>query len=271
MQSLTRHIVSAAYLLLLYAVLAGLTDAQEAEPPFATDIETGVAFGTTNEGLQRLFDTAVAKANGNLVQFTPSMKVLVEGGGYANAWIETQPMGGEMFAKRNVQVALNNQIVFMLGQRQDGRLPGMVIAGDTVIANGWDENPREGYVWIPKHDLAASFEMFQGYCNLRCMWYGVFTQEMADAFIKHHLLNPEEFWTPVPLVSIAAGEPLFRSNDRNDWSGQPQGLTYQRAIGILRSGRTRVIDWTNQTPPRFEPHHSTSRTPCRRKRGSTAG
>ena len=71
--------------------------------------------------------------------------------------------------------------------------------------------------------------------NLRCMWYGIFTQQMADAFIKHHLLNSDEFWTPVPLVSIAANESLFRSNRRNDWSGQPQGLTYQRAIGALEN------------------------------------
>ena len=67
------------------------------------------------------------------------------------------------------------------------------------------------------------------------MWYGIFTQEMADAFIKHHLLNPDEFWTPVPLVSIAANEPLFQNAPGNNWSGQPQGLTYQRAIGALEN------------------------------------
>jgi len=71
--------------------------------------------------------------------------------------------------------------------------------------------------------------------NLRVMYFGVFTQEMADAFIKHHLLNPEEFWTPLPLPSIAIHEPLYRSNPRNDWSGQPQGLTYQRAIQALEN------------------------------------
>ncbi len=393
-----------------------MTLAEDSQPPFRTDVRTGAAFQTTDQELQKLHDAAVAKLKGNLVQFTPSMQVLVEGGGYANAWIETQPMGGEMFARHDVQVALNNQVVFMLGQREDGRLPGMVIAGDTAIANGWDQNPREGYVWYPKHHLASSFEMFQGFCfpepawrmyfwagkdkaylrrldaalqahdaylwrtrdsngdgiletwcvwdtgedgstrlvtrgapsrwpfekppgakgmpnprtsqkrywfypfkdgclpsrddvlvpfasmdvmaysyagrstlariarelgggkeahwraqaeevrrrlidklwvtkrhacfdldrkgrrleelvhnNLRCMWYGIFTQQMADAFIKHHLLSPDEFWTPVPLVSIAAGESLFRSDSRNDWSGQPQGLTYQRAIGALEN------------------------------------
>ena len=69
--------------------------------------------------------------------------------------------------------------------------------------------------------------------NLRCMWYGIFTQEMADAFIRHHLLNPAEFWTPVPLPSIAVNQPLYRNTEGNSWSGQPQGLTYQRAIRAL--------------------------------------
>jgi hypothetical protein len=67
------------------------------------------------------------------------------------------------------------------------------------------------------------------------MWYGMFTQEMADAFVDQHLLNPDAFWTPVPLVSIAIKEPLFRNGLRNNWSGQPQGLTYQRAIDALEN------------------------------------
>ncbi len=390
--------------------------AERVQPGFRTDVKSGVSFQTTDKKLQKLFDTAVAKANANLVQFTPSMQVLVEGAEYPNAWIETQPMGGEMFARHSVQVALNNQAVFMLGQRDDGRLPGMVIAGDTVLKNGWDKKPPESYVWYPDRHLSASYEMLQGYCfpepawrvyfwagkdraylqrlytaleahdaylwrtrdsngdgiletwcvwdtgedggtrltrrgapsrwpfekppgakgvpnaqspkqgywfagdqdgrmptpdevlvpfasmdimaysysgraalakvsrelgngkeahwraqaeevrrrlvdrlwvgerhacfdidrkgnrleelvhnNLRCMWYGVFTQEMADAFVKHHLLNPKEFWTPVPLVSIAVNEPLFRNGRRNDWSGPAQGLTYQRAMGALEN------------------------------------
>ena len=67
------------------------------------------------------------------------------------------------------------------------------------------------------------------------MWYGIFTQEMADAFIRHHLLNPAEFWTPVPLPSIAVNQPLYRNTEGNSWSGQPQGLTYQRAIRALEN------------------------------------
>ncbi len=67
------------------------------------------------------------------------MKVLVEGGGYNNAWLETQPMGGEMFAKHNLQIAMNNQVIFMLGQRADGRLPGMVVQGSMVKKNAWEQ------------------------------------------------------------------------------------------------------------------------------------
>jgi hypothetical protein len=392
-------------------------EARAARPKFRAPVKTGVTFRSADDGLQRLHDAAEARLKENIAQFTPSMRILVEGGGYPNAWIETQPMGGEMYARRDLQVGLNNQVVFMLAQREDGRLPGMVVSGETVRQRGWDKDPPEGYVWLPEVEMAADFEMFQGLCfpepawrmyhwmgrdrgylqrlyealeahdaylwrtrdsngdglletwcvwdtgedhsnrlttrwapnrwpfeqppgteglpdpqnpdhyrrywvyqsrdqllaptldqvlvpfesmdvmaysynaratlatiaveldngqeghwrreadevrsrlierlwiperhacfdldrmgrrlpelvhnNLRCMWYGIFTQEMADAFIKHHLLNPEEFWTPVPLVSIARNEPLYENAKVNNWSGQPQGLTYQRAIGAL--------------------------------------
>ena len=68
---------------------------------------TGVSFHTSDAELQQLYDAAESKAASNIVQFTPTMKALVEGGGYENVWIETQPMGGEMYARRNLEVALN--------------------------------------------------------------------------------------------------------------------------------------------------------------------
>lgn len=398
---------------------AGLLGAGE-EPGFsALEGWAGVEFATSDGGLQRLFDAAEAKAAANVVEFAPGFRILVEGGGYGNAWIETQPMGGEMYAKRNLDVALNNQMVFLLSQREDGRLPGMVVAGATARKRGWDRTAPEGYVWLPRHGLAADYEMFQGYCfpdpawrvyfwtgkdrgyleklsaalqahdaylwrtrdsngdglletwcvwdtgedhssrllerhaptrwpfefppggdqmpdpqepenfrrywvehqrdrlpppareqvlvpfasmdvmaysyegrstlakiarelgdgreaywreeaervrrrlmeglwdekrqacfdrdrlgrvlpelihnNLRCLWHGVFTQEMADGFIREHLLNPGEFWTPVPLPSIAVNDPLYRNAAGNNWSGQPQGLTFQRALRALEN------------------------------------
>ncbi len=74
----------------LCGLLTGVTLAEDSQPPLRSDIKTRVTFATTDQELQRLYDTAVAKAKGNLVQFTPSMKVLVEGGGYGNAWIPTR-------------------------------------------------------------------------------------------------------------------------------------------------------------------------------------
>jgi hypothetical protein len=56
---------------------------------------------------------------------------------------------------------------------------------------------------------------------------------MADRFVREHLLNPAEFWTPFPLPSVAVNDPLFRNAPENNWSGQPEGLTYQRAILAL--------------------------------------
>jgi hypothetical protein len=58
---------------------------------------------------------------------------------------------------------------------------------------------------------------------------------MADDFIQAHLMNPKEFWTPLPLPSIAANDPAFQNISGNNWSGQPQGLTYQRSIQALEN------------------------------------
>jgi hypothetical protein len=361
-------------------------------------MQSRMSLVTDDEALQGLHERGMRQLQRNLKEFAPGMKILVEGGGYDNAWLETQPMGGEMYARHDLQVALNNQVLFLRAQRADGRLPGMVIPGSMVAKNGWQEKGfPAAHEWKKEHGIVADYEMFQGYCfpepafrmyhltgknreylkqlatalarhdaylwqtrdsnndglletwcvwdtgedgstrlerrgarhnwpfeqapgsgapglpalpqghrmpfqsmdimgysysgrevlariareldngeekkwraaaeevrrrvidklwdparhacfdrdregkflpelihnNLRCMWFGLFTQEMADAFIRHHLLNPEEFWTPVPLPSIARNESLFLSDPRNNWSGQPQGLTYQRAIHAL--------------------------------------
>ena len=404
---------------------------------------TGVTFATADEQLQRLYDRAVTLAAGNVVPFGAT-QILVEGGGYRDCWLETQPMGGEMYAARNVQVALNNQLIFLQTQRRDGRLPGMVstqqhdgvavCAAGTVVAEAWFPELRVSghygwfqgfcfpepawrmYFWAGKdkvylqhlYDGLAAFDAYlwrtrdsngdgvletwclwdtgedgstrlvtrnaptewpfdlppghpgtpdpaipenlknywgdvadqhlppisradvrvpfasmdvMGYSydaratlakisreldngkeaswtqqaedvrqtliaklwdaprhacfdrdkdgrqmpelihnNLRAMYHGIFTPAMAEAFIHHHLLNPHEFWTPLPLPSIAANEPLYRSENGNSWSGQPEGLTYQRAIRALENyGRyalvtalgTRLLDAIERGGNRF--------------------
>lgn len=69
--------------------------------------------------------------------------------------------------------------------------------------------------------------------NLRCMYYGLFTPEMAEDFVRTHLLNPQEFDTPVPIPSIAVNDPWFRNIRNNNWSGPSQGLTMQRSVCAL--------------------------------------
>ena len=48
-------------------------------------------------------------------------------------------------------------------------------------------------------------------------------------------MNPQEFWTKMPLPSVAANDPLFRNVTTNNWSGQAEALTYQRAIRALEN------------------------------------
>ena len=76
--------------------------------------QTKVTFTTENPKLQRLYDTAVRKALNNLNTFAGD-QVLVEGGGYEKIWLETQPMGGEMYAKHNItaaQVSRDHNILY---------------------------------------------------------------------------------------------------------------------------------------------------------------
>ncbi len=352
--------------------------------------KTRVQFKTSNATLQKVFDEAEKKAKWNIADFG-KYKVLVEGAEYKNVWLETQPMGGYMYAKRNLEIARNNVQIFIDFQREDGRYPGMVsFKKNTLVPhygwfqgycfpmpafelyfwmnkdreylsqlyrslekfdeylwktrdsdnNGcletwcyWDtgedncirlgeapnswsfdfpptkeritkmsEKEQEEYCNKTKFDFSKSFPVpiesmdimsysyagrdalaliakelnngketywqdkanevrkkIKGYLwnenkhacydrdltnktmdillhnNLRCMYFGSFDQQMADEFVKYHLMNSSEFWTPMPLPSIAANDPAFRNIPGNNWSGQPQGLTYQRSIRALEN------------------------------------
>ena len=356
-------------------------------------VETGVYFNSEDTVLKKLFDTAEAKAIKNIRNYTPNYKVMVEGGGYPFVWLETQPMGGVMYAKRDITIALDNILIFTNNQRSDGRLAGMIYNTDNNVwnmsgptsengtlglhfgqlqglylaqpalelsyllnhnedylnaiyqtlerydaylwkyrdsdgdgcletwcmtdngedhlerfryapwslpgesapeldkyANIKDKNdigecpvPEESmdvmgysyscrdvlakisairkdgnvtywrnkandvstkmkdYLWIPEmkayfyRDKNNNFVNSLTHNNIRAMYFGTMSQSMADDFIRYHLLNPDEFWTPMPLVSIAANDRYFRNIKNNNWSGQPQGLTCQRAIRALEN------------------------------------
>lgn len=311
----------------------------------------GVEMSTTDAQLQALYNHAEECARRNRTDFSSGVPVMVEGGGYGALWIETQPMAGAMYAKRDIEIGVNNQLVFFNAQRDDGRMPGAIQPGSgecwwgalqgycfprpawemyhwigkdtdyltrlyTVLEKYdnylWGERDEDGngvlecinegdmgedqsvkyhgydgpfecmdimgysfdgrtvlaqvsrelgngredewyakaeyvkqrlaeYLWRP--DRHACFDRDRDnefievlmHNNIRCMYHGVFSQSMADEFIRYHLLNEQEFWTPVPLPSIAANDPKFRNEADNNWSGQPQGLTFQRAIRALEN------------------------------------
>jgi hypothetical protein len=73
---------------------------------------TGVTFRTSDGKLQRLYDEAERKARWNIAAFG-QYKVLVEGAENKNVRLETQPMGGYMYAKRDLEFARNNIQIFI--------------------------------------------------------------------------------------------------------------------------------------------------------------
>ncbi len=329
--------------------------------------ETKVIFRSEDPLLRKLVDSAEAKCRGNIRDFA-GYKVLIEGGGYDKVWIETQPMGGAMYGKRNLETALDNQRIFMDHQREDGRLPGSIELRDGKLIpqfdkfqgfcfpdpaldvwyltgkdpeyldqlyevlgkydeylwkvrdsdkdgcleswcvydtgednavrygdapNAWDaEVPPKGCSVVPmasmdfmcfsinaretmqaiallkgKKELAERHgkeaeevrKRLRAYLwdeergaffdrdnkgrmmpvlthnNLRVMyWRGMYTAD-AHRFVEDHLLDPKEFRTEMPLPSVAVNDPMFRNEKVNNWSGQSQALTYQRAIRALEN------------------------------------
>lgn len=325
--------------------------------------ETFVRFEINDSLIQKLYDEAEKKCLDNLKDFA-GRKVLVEGGGYEKIWLETQPMGGEMYAKRDMEAGLSNNLLFMEHARSDGRIPGSIalIDGKRVAQfnkfqgfcfpvpalnmyylmgnedkdylellyttlerfdeylwknrdsdndgclESWckydtgednaerykdapdpweEEKPPVGYEVVPMasidvmsfsytardtlsdiarilghQDLSKKWQDKAGkvqkkiseylwneelgicldrdknhnpmkvitHNSLRAMYWKSLTDYQAERFMKEHILNPKEFWTKMPLPSVAVNDPLFRNIKTNNWSGQAEALTYQRAI-----------------------------------------
>lgn len=354
--------------------------------------KSGVQFTCSDSELKAVFDDCEKLCLQNRKVFG-DYEVLIEGAKYNGVWLETQPMGGEMYAKRDLRTALANILIFLRNQRRDGKFPGMISQRDmwqsvavhydwmqgcflahaalklyyligedrtyleTVYgalrdfdeylwscrdSNGngclesfciWDTGEDNCTVHIlhglkmPDHGAwgkdtppcdRAPFPydspQYMGYSyaardvlsrisailgngkekiwreradevraaarrilwdeergaffqrdssgefvraltqeNIKCMYLGLMTQDMADVFVKRHLLCEEEFWTPYPFPAIAANDPYFHVNDDysnckdlidkldetphgiddNSWSGPLNGLIWQRSIDAL--------------------------------------
>ena len=115
---------------------------------------TGVRFGTKDPLLSQLVKQAEEKCRLNIKNFGGD-PVLVEGGGYEKIWLETQPMGGAMYASRDFATGLNNSLMFMRHQRADGRIAGSIQCH-------------------PDGTIEPQFNKFQGFCfplHALNMWY----------------------------------------------------------------------------------------------------
>jgi hypothetical protein len=67
--------------------------------------------------------------------------------------------------------------------------------------------------------------------NLALLYFGVADKTMAEELVKNHICNPEEFWTPMPLPTLAQSHSQF--NACHEFCGPPRGTTYRRAIRAL--------------------------------------
>ena len=112
-------------------------------------VSNSVSFQTTDSLVQAVYNAAEDKARHNLVQFA-GRRVLIEGGEYPNLWLETQPMGGEMYAKRDPEAAYNNIDLFMRAANSEGMMPGMISYIDGVYRE--HHNFIQGYCF-PVHAL----------------------------------------------------------------------------------------------------------------------
>lgn len=81
------------------------------------------------------------------------------------------------------------------------------------------------------YDLNAKnrFVRIVGDILTRVLSEHVVDQSLFELIFKRHIINPEEFWTPYPLPSIAINDPMFDKNlPENSWGGASQALAALR-------------------------------------------
>jgi len=79
-------------------------------------------------------------------------------------------------------------------------------------------------------DADGDFVRIRGDILSRVFGEHVVDQPLFDDIYERHVRNPESFWTPYPMPSIAADDPAFvKKLPRNSWGGAAQALTALRA------------------------------------------
>ncbi len=79
-------------------------------------------------------------------------------------------------------------------------------------------------------DSRGNFVRIRGDALTRVLCEHVVEPPMFERIYKRHIRNPDAFWTPYPLPSIAIDDPAFvRELPPNSWGGASQALTALRA------------------------------------------
>lgn len=78
-------------------------------------------------------------------------------------------------------------------------------------------------------DADGNFVRIRGDVITRVLGEHVVDQAMFDRIYERHIKDPDSFWTPYPLPSIAADDPAFvKRLPINSWGGASQALTALR-------------------------------------------
>ena len=93
------------------------------------------------------------------------------------------------------------------------------------------------YCFDPEREFYFDRIPGSGFCGivgdagLRVLGEHVPSQVVADRIFRRYILNPEAFWTPYPLPSIAANDPEFMYPPcLNCWGGASQALAALRTL-----------------------------------------
>lgn len=77
----------------------------------------------------------------------------------------------------------------------------------------------------------GSLSTLTGDAGLRVLGEHVPDKALGKEIFQKHVLNPDEFWTPYPLASIAVNDPLcVQPAPENSWGGASQSLQALRAL-----------------------------------------
>jgi hypothetical protein len=84
-------------------------------------------------------------------------------------------------------------------------------------------------------DAEGRFVRIRGDLLTRVLGEHVVERDLFEEIYRRHIRNPEEFWTPYPLPSIAIDDPAFvKQMPANSWGGPSQALTALRAPRWMR-------------------------------------